>query len=48
MNQPSMPTTETKTNEVFLGRHPILNGKQKTIGYELLLRAKEMKIATPI
>ncbi|MDE0926021.1 MAG: hypothetical protein OR997_02945 [Methylophilaceae bacterium] len=48
MNRPSMPTTETKTNEVFLGRHPILNGKQKAIGYELLLSAKEMKIATPI
>jgi len=41
MNQPSVPTTETKTNEVFLGRHPILNGKQKTIGYELLFRAKD-------
>ncbi len=41
MNRPSMPTTETKANEVFLGRHPILNGKQKTIGYELLFRAKD-------
>jgi EAL and modified HD-GYP domain-containing signal transduction protein len=40
MNRPTMPTTETKTNEIFLGRQPILNGKQKTISYELLFRAK--------
>lgn len=40
MNQPTIPTTEVNTDEVFLGRHPILNGKQKTIGYELLFRSK--------
>jgi EAL and modified HD-GYP domain-containing signal transduction protein len=40
MNRPNMPTTETKTNEIFLGHQPILNGNQKTIGYELLFRAK--------
>lgn len=44
MNQPIIPSTEIDssidTSEVFLGRHPILNGQQKTIGYELLFRAK--------
>lgn len=40
MNQPIIPTTEVNTEEVFLGRHPILNSKQKTIGYELLFRSK--------
>jgi len=40
MNQPIIPVTEMSASEVFLGRHPILNGKQKTIGYELLFRAK--------
>ncbi len=44
MNQPIIPTTdiaiEEETKEVFLGRHPILNGKQKIIGYELLFRSK--------
>lgn len=40
MNQPAPPTTEENTDEVFLGRHPILNSKQKTIGYELLFRSK--------
>jgi c-di-GMP-related signal transduction protein len=39
MNQPIMPVTEENTTEVFLGRHPILNSKQKTIGYELLFRS---------
>lgn len=40
MNQPIIPTTELETTEVFLGRHPILNSKKKTIGYELLFRSK--------
>lgn len=40
MNQPIIPTTDLETTEVFLGRHPILNGKKKTIGYELLFRSK--------
>jgi c-di-GMP-related signal transduction protein len=44
MNQPIIPTTdivvEEETKEVFLGRHPILNSKQKIIGYELLFRSK--------
>lgn len=44
MNQPIIPTTdiviEEDTTEVFLGRHPILNSNQKTIGYELLFRSK--------
>lgn len=40
MNQPIIATTEIDTTEVFLGRHPILNNQQKTIGYELLFRAK--------
>jgi c-di-GMP phosphodiesterase len=39
MNQPIIAATEIDTSEVFLGRHPILNGQQKTIGYELLFRA---------
>lgn len=45
MNQPINSieldvTAEEETSEVFLGRHPILNSKQKTIGYELLFRSK--------
>ncbi len=44
MNQPIIPTidaaNETDTDEVFLGRHPILNKHQKTVGYELLFRSK--------
>lgn len=40
MNQPALATIEENTDEVFLGRHPILNSKQKTIGYELLFRSK--------
>ncbi len=38
MNQPIIETAEANTSEVFLGRHPVLNHKQKTIGYELLFR----------
>lgn len=40
MNQANELTIESDASEVFLGRHPILNGEQKTIGYELLFRAK--------
>lgn len=40
MNKPIIPTVAVDTDEVFLGRHPILNSKQKTIGYELLFRSK--------
>jgi c-di-GMP phosphodiesterase len=52
MNQPIIPTIEIDTHidssEVFLGRHPILNRKQKTIGYELLFRAKGQDSNTSI
>lgn len=48
MNQPIIPTAEINTNEVFLGRHPILNGQQKTIGYELLFRTKGQDSNTSI
>lgn len=40
MNQPIIAAIEAETSEVFLGRHPILNKKQKTIAYELLFRSK--------
>lgn len=40
MNQPIVAAIEADTSEVFLGRHPILDKKQKTIAYELLFRSK--------
>ncbi|QVL44902.1 MAG: hypothetical protein KFB94_06220 [Methylophilaceae bacterium] len=41
MNQPIISSIATHPEEVFLGRHPILDKHQKIIGYELLFRAKE-------
>ncbi len=40
MNQPALPDSITNSDEIFLGRHPILNGKQKVIAFELLFRSK--------
>lgn len=41
MNQPIPHTAISNSNaEIFLGRQPILNGRQKIIAYELLFRSK--------
>ena len=39
MNQPIIPMTIPTATDIFLGRQPILNVKQQTIGYELLFRS---------
>lgn len=40
MNQQAMLLSEPATQEVFLGRQPILNRKKKTVAYELLFRSE--------
>ena len=40
MNMPIIDFTGTDDQEVFLGRQPILNRKQKTVAYELLFRSE--------
>ena len=40
MNMPSLDFTGIDDQEVFLGRQPILNRKQKTVAYELLFRSE--------
>lgn len=40
MNMPALDFTGIDDRQVFLGRQPILNRKQKTVAYELLFRSE--------